>query len=71
MSQFHFLLGQMSRELSEMRQDVKDIKLTLEGLLNWGKSLGILGVLYGIGAALNFAPKEAAELAVQVLRSLK
>jgi hypothetical protein len=72
MSELHsYLLGQIAKEVSETRSDVRSIKSRLEDMVTWSQRLGLLLVLWGTATVLNVAPDKAGEIAAALLKSLK
>lgn len=66
-----YLLGQIAKEVSETRSDVRSIKSRLEDMVTWSQRLGLLLVLWTTATALNVAPDKAGEIAAALLKSLK
>lgn len=66
-----YLLGQIAKEVSETRSDVRSIKALADGALLWSQRLGLLIVLWTTATVLNVAPDKAGEIAAALLKSLK
>ncbi len=66
-----YQLGALTKDVSEMRSDVKAIKSRLDEATRWLQRLALLIVLWGGGIIANLAPDNAGEYLVALLKSLK
>lgn len=66
-----YLLGQISREQSEIKSDIRSIKERLEDLITWSQRLALLVGLWAAAVMMNVAPDKAGEVAAAMLKSLR
>lgn len=66
-----YQLGALTKDVAEMRSDVKAIKSRLDEATKWLQRLALLIVLWGGGIIANLAPDKAGEYLVTLLKSIK
>lgn len=67
----HYLLLQMQRDVSEMRNDLRSLRSRFEELTTWAQRLCLLVLLWGAGIVINGKPEAIGEALVAALKSLK